>query len=56
MNTMRKIIWGHVYITWDFSEHLLVSFACCNGLSLRGFNTNLVEAEGQCKQSKSEKV
>ena len=38
------------------SVHLLVSFACCNGLTLRGFNTNMVEAEGQCKQSKSEKV
>ena len=37
--------------------HLLVSLACCNGLTLRGFNTNSVEAEGrQCKQSKSEKV
>ena len=51
MNTMRKIIRGPcVYKPekWD-SAPLFVSItfnliACCNGLTMRGFNTNSVEA------------
>ena len=29
----------------------LILIACCNGLTVRGFNTNSVGAEGQCKWS-----
>ena len=36
----------------------LILIACCNGLTVRGFNTNSVGAEGQCKINghKSEKI
>ena len=34
---------------WD-SAPWLVQVVCCNGLTMMGFNTNSVEAEGQCKR------
>ena len=30
----------------------LLWIACCNGLTMRGFDTNSVEAEGQCKEGR----
>ena len=52
INTMRKIIWGPCVdkrAMWD-SAPWLVQVVCCNGLTMMGFNTNSVEAEGQCKR------
>ena len=30
MNTMRKIVWGPVYITWDFSAFVATNHAITN--------------------------
>ena len=52
INTMRKIIWGPCVdkrAMWD-SAPWLVQVVCCNGLTMMRFNTNSVEAEGQCKR------
>ena len=59
MNTTRKIIRGSCAYKPGISVHLLVSIdryqllsiACDNGLTMKGFNTISVEAEGQCKWS-----
>ena len=56
------ILWGTSYEapvytslqceTEHFCWSRLLWIACCNGLTMRGFDTNSVEAEGQCKEGR----
>ena len=54
------ILWGRSYEAPVYTslqcgiQHLcwsrLLWIACCNGLTMRGFDTNSVEADGQCEE------
>ena len=56
------ILWGRSYEapvytslqcgTEHFCWSRLLWIACCNGLTMRGFDANSVEAEGQCKEGR----